>query len=645
MSHKTLYIDVDEEITSIIDRVRKSSASEVIIVAPKQALLLQSLVNLKLLKKEADRREKKIIIVTQDKTGKKLIEKAGIAVQKKFDESAMEHKDQSGDVAQIGGTAPPSADILENIEDEEEAEIGSDRYFDEPAVLKKEESNRDNIGQISFPEKKETSAGQKKSVPEYEQSSKKNSDAKNESRVKMSDIVAGPKQKTRKSRKLSPKKTENETRTVLQTDGFYGESPLGEKTDETTDNFFKENRSVPPAKTRHEKNIIKTERVRGKTARYFFFFSVIFLGLAVLAGAYFFLPKATVVVHLKNQENSFAANMEARTDATAVSEEGNVIPANLEQIIAEKTGEFSASGSQSGGGKATGRIVIYNEYGPENQPLVATTRFETESRKVFRITKNVVVPGMTKVGGEIQPGAVETDIVADKPGADYNIDPASFKIPGFKGGPKYEKFYAKSSKAAEGGAKSDTLSITSQDMAEAKEKMTSDAEKEAIARLKESLGSERKYFSDTVAAEIVSAAPSAGVGTQTEKFSYTAKVRAKVLSFSEDDAKKAIGGRLKKEGASAEFVSFENPLNYLLVEAAKEGDFVKFEVKTDVSTAGEIDLENFKTGTLGKNSAALDELTKNYPSIQKAEVNFWPFFVNRIPLNREKVEIKLMRSS
>ena len=34
--HKTLYIDIDEEITSIIDRVRKSAANEIIVIAPKR---------------------------------------------------------------------------------------------------------------------------------------------------------------------------------------------------------------------------------------------------------------------------------------------------------------------------------------------------------------------------------------------------------------------------------------------------------------------------------------------------------------------------------------------------------------------------------------------------------------------------------
>src|SRR3990170_928368 len=81
--HKTLYIDADEEITSIVDRVRKAEAREIILVVPKGALLLQGVVSLKLLKKETDRRKKHLLVITQDKVGKKLIEKAGIQVRSK----------------------------------------------------------------------------------------------------------------------------------------------------------------------------------------------------------------------------------------------------------------------------------------------------------------------------------------------------------------------------------------------------------------------------------------------------------------------------------------------------------------------------------------------------------------------------------
>ena len=138
--HQTFYIDVDEEITSVVERIRKAAANEIIMVVPKRALLIQSIVNLRLLKKEAESRGVQLMIVTQDKLGKLLVEKAGILVQQKLDEGLDEEV--------IIPTGPVSRTYVENndLEPNKEAikssvpsrleKLGSDSYFDENAQLK-----------------------------------------------------------------------------------------------------------------------------------------------------------------------------------------------------------------------------------------------------------------------------------------------------------------------------------------------------------------------------------------------------------------------------------------------------------------------------------------------------------------------------
>lgn len=51
----TIYIDVDDEITGIIDKVVSSKHKIVALVLPKRAAVLQSIVNMKLLKRVAMR--------------------------------------------------------------------------------------------------------------------------------------------------------------------------------------------------------------------------------------------------------------------------------------------------------------------------------------------------------------------------------------------------------------------------------------------------------------------------------------------------------------------------------------------------------------------------------------------------------------
>lgn len=76
-----LYLEPDEEITSIIDKLKNLVDSKsVFLVIPKGASISQSVVNLKLLKKEAESLKLKIAIVSHDEIGKNLAMQVGIDV-------------------------------------------------------------------------------------------------------------------------------------------------------------------------------------------------------------------------------------------------------------------------------------------------------------------------------------------------------------------------------------------------------------------------------------------------------------------------------------------------------------------------------------------------------------------------------------
>ena len=101
--------------------------------------------------------------------------------------------------------------------------------------------------------------------------------------------------------------------------------------------------------------------------------------------------------------------------------------------------------------KASGRIVIYNNYSTASQKLIANTRFETPDGLIFRIRDAVTVPGQKKEDGKTVPGSLEVTVYAAEAGEKYNITQSDFTIPGFKGTPQYEGFYARSKTAMTGG--------------------------------------------------------------------------------------------------------------------------------------------------------------------------------------------------
>lgn len=80
MKDNALYLEVDEDITSAIDKLSKMPAGPVQIVVPKRSTMLQSIINLKLLKKAADQTGKELALVTGDRIASELAARVGLAV-------------------------------------------------------------------------------------------------------------------------------------------------------------------------------------------------------------------------------------------------------------------------------------------------------------------------------------------------------------------------------------------------------------------------------------------------------------------------------------------------------------------------------------------------------------------------------------
>ncbi len=108
----TIYIDIDDEITGIIDKLKSSKRSTVSMVLPKRATVLQSIVNMRLLKRASTETNKKVILITTEAGLLPLAGAAKVYVAKTI-----------GAKAEI--PTAPSDDVEETV-DEDEAKIRPD---------------------------------------------------------------------------------------------------------------------------------------------------------------------------------------------------------------------------------------------------------------------------------------------------------------------------------------------------------------------------------------------------------------------------------------------------------------------------------------------------------------------------------------
>lgn len=81
-SKEILYIDIDDEITAIIEKVTSSQHKIVALVLPKRSTTLQSIVNMKLLQRSATAAKKNLVLITSDQNLLPLAGAVGIHVAK-----------------------------------------------------------------------------------------------------------------------------------------------------------------------------------------------------------------------------------------------------------------------------------------------------------------------------------------------------------------------------------------------------------------------------------------------------------------------------------------------------------------------------------------------------------------------------------
>jgi len=104
---EVLYIDVDDEITGVIDKMRASKQKIVALVLPKRATVFQSIVNMKLLKRAADTEKKNIVLITSESGLLPLASTVGLHVAKtlqsrpEIPEGPLGGEDKSDEIEEI----------------------------------------------------------------------------------------------------------------------------------------------------------------------------------------------------------------------------------------------------------------------------------------------------------------------------------------------------------------------------------------------------------------------------------------------------------------------------------------------------------------------------------------------------------------
>lgn len=356
----------------------------------------------------------------------------------------------------------------------------------------------------------------------------------------------------------------------------------------------------------------------------------------------FVFPHAKVTVFPTKNTKKVSFTLTVDKDIASIDPEKDLIPAEIFSLKKEKSQQFQATGRKKVEKKAQGTIKIYNAYSSKPQTLVRTTRFVSEGGKLFRIPKTVVVPPAKVENGKITPTYVEAKVYADEPGAEYNIGPSRFTIPGFKGSPKYDGFYAVSEEPMTGGKAGEVSYVTEEDKENAVNKLKEGLLQEAKAELQKQIAKDLTIVDKALAAEIESSQTEPEVGQEAKKFTLTLKAQAQAFAFRPQYVEKLVQEKIKAQ-APSDYTLVEDTLtiNYkdpvLNFEKGK-GTF-KVEAKQDV--AWEVKESKLKKMLAGKNEVQSRKAVTGFPEIKTLRVKLWPFWLRSIPSDESKINIEV----
>lgn len=355
-----------------------------------------------------------------------------------------------------------------------------------------------------------------------------------------------------------------------------------------------------------------------------------FAVLAALVGAlamYVVYAHATVTVHPQRAELRTEQDLTVSADPRDGDVPGQIAELTVSGDRTEAPGE-----STSIDGVAGGEVTLINETG-EDQVLIPTTRLLTSDGVLFRIKSRVNVPAH---------GKIKTDAYADKPGADGDIGPSKFTIPGLSADLQ-KVIYALSDSAMTGGTVSSGV-ISQDDIEKAENGLRDELTQQAKGELAKTI--DPKWSGQAFVVETMSRSVSAAIGETAPGVTVRLTLRVREAGFDKDkalalameDLKRGLTSERELLGADLNHAEFS--LSSADPKTSTASLRISLKGQSQVSLSGpSFDPANLK----GKSLSDVQDYFSGVEGVQKVDVVFNPFWIKRMPDLADHIKISIQK--
>lgn len=385
---------------------------------------------------------------------------------------------------------------------------------------------------------------------------------------------------------------------------------------------------------RKDRGQIKTENKNRPHRHIIWIVAIVAVVFLLFALSYFF-SKAVVTVSPKVQDAILNENLSANKDSSA-----NILPFDLVVISGEESTIIKAAEVKDLAEKAKGSVIIYNTFGLSLQRLDTDTRLEGSNGKIYKTETKTVVPGMAKDG---TPGSVEVKIYGAEAGAEYNSAPLDFKIFGFKGTPKYAKFYARSKGEITGGIKGKFPFIPESQ----KESMVGELKNTLQAKL-------LKKAADQIPSGFILFKEAVFLDSKNGEIDYTSAKDSMLpvklegtlhgILFNEEKlAKKIAENKVVGYDGTEIFISNIRELIFSLSDkdsaTLSNAKNINFYLSGEAKIVWKLDVDKLVADLLGKPKQDFNKILLQYPNVNSADLVLSPIWSRSIPAKKADVKI------
>lgn len=578
-----VYVDVDDEITGIIDKVTSASGNKIVaLVLPKRAATFQSVVNMKLLKKRADAAGKHLVLITSESSLMPLAGSVGLYVAK-----TLQSKPEIP-------TVPAAA--AELADDVDEAVPVDGEAFDPKKAGEKP------VGELAGSAK----SGDINAAAQMP-----------EETIELDNTDAA----------LSTPSADTGGKDVAALAAGGAAGKAGKKGKDKKDKHLK----VP----NFEK--FRLLLVLGALG------IIVLIVLFILANRV--LPKAAVTIQTNTTSVNSDLTPTLDTSASSVDTSSQVIPAKTAQMQKTYTGQAPASGKQNNGNTATGTVTMTEQACAPSlgtpSALPAGTALSTNGL-TFVTQASAIFTFSGFSGGSCANYTTDpVNITAQKGGSQYNEgNNTSFSVSGNSSITATGSTTGGTDNIQMVVQQSDIDSATQQ----AQQGVDKNAIKQQLQQQLQSEGEEALPATFTAGKPSVTA--SAKVGDQSSNVTVTETITYTMFGVQKSDLQKLVAASVDPQIDTSKQAIQDYGLSGAQISVTSaNGSKAQLGIQVTSVVGPHLDQAQIKSTIEGKKSGEAETSIEGDPGVVSVKVKLSPFWVGSVPKNPSKITITFQKAS